>query len=141
MNYKILSKFCFCLLVFLINFIFVASSFDQKVVLVTGASQGLGLALAKKLAQSGYYVYGSVRKTSNLSELQQAIRDYPQNLSFVVLDVTDEASIVEAVCFIIQQSGSIDVLINNACEVFIGTAETCTIEEQRRVMDVNYFGV
>ena len=113
----------------------------KKVVLITGATKGLGLVAAKYLAQNGYRVYGTYRTTSNVEQLDQAISECSDNLSKVEIDVTDAQSIESGIKTIISESDKIDVLINNACEVVIGTIETCTIEEQIDEMNVNYFGV
>ena len=137
------SKIICTIFTFLISCNFLAHAHDskQKVVLITGASQGIGLVVAKKLALDGYYVYGTIRTTSDVRQFQQAVHECSGNLTPVVLDVTNEQSIAHAVQKIIEEARSIDILINNACEVFVGTCETCTLEEQQRTMDVNYFGV
>lgn len=116
------------------------SSCAYNVVLITGISQGIGLEIAKKLAQNSYIIYGTVRSTSNLASLSQAML-VSKNIIPLIVDVTNEQSIVDAIKTVLNQHGQIDVLINNACEVVIGPCEVCTIEEQQRVMDVNYFGV
>jgi NAD(P)-dependent dehydrogenase (short-subunit alcohol dehydrogenase family) len=59
----------------------------------------------------------------------------------LILDVTDEGSIRAAVAQIVQAVGRIDVLVNNACHVAFGTVESCSLQQQQRSMDVNYFGV
>lgn len=139
MNYKIVSMVFSVLIA--CNLPMHTHDSKQKVVLITGASQGIGLVIAKKLALNGYHVYGTIRTTSDIRQLQQAVHECSGNLTPVVLDVTDEQSITHAMQKIIAEAGTIDVLINNACTVFVGTCETCTLEEQQRTMDVNYFGV
>jgi len=113
----------------------------MQIVLITGAAQGIGLATAHGLAEMGYRVYAMVRKSSETNKIDAHIRKFPSNLIKVIADVTDSSSIEEVVQTILQQEGHIDVVINNACHVVVGTCETCTLEEQQESMNVNYFGV
>jgi len=112
----------------------------MPIVLVTGAAQGIGLATVCKLAKEGYRVYGMVRSHSDTKVLDQAIKNNSKYLSKVVGDVTHSSSIEKIVNSIIEERGCIDIVINNACHVVVGTCETCTIREQQQSMDVNYFG-
>jgi len=101
-----------------------------KTVLITGAAQGIGLATARLLTQIGYRVYAMVRPTSDRSLIDAV------GCEVVIGDVTSSASLSS----VVEQMERVDGLINNACYVVVGTCETCTIEEQMRSMDVNYFG-
>lgn len=113
----------------------------QRVVLITGASQGIGLVTAEFLASEGYRVYAGIRASSNLDKLQAIRQRFPKFLKPVVCDVTDELSIQQAVSEIVAEAGTIDILINNACLVYWGTSEVCTLQEQINSMNVNYFGI
>jgi NAD(P)-dependent dehydrogenase (short-subunit alcohol dehydrogenase family) len=108
------------------------ASAHGKVVLITGASRGLGLATAECLADNGYRVYAGVRDLAECSD--------QKNLAFVKLDVTDLATIQSAVGQIIAKEGRLDVLINNAAYAVAGPLESLTMEEMQRQMDVNFFG-
>ena len=110
----------------------------MSTVLITGAARGIGFATASYLAKSGYHVYAMVRPSSDTTELDALSSP---SLTKVLGDVTDAASIERIVQNIIREKGRIDVVINNACHVVVGTCETCTIEEQQESMNVNYFGV
>lgn len=110
----------------------------MSTVLITGAARGIGFATASHLAKTGYRVYAMVRPSSDTTELDALSSP---TLTKVLGDVTDTASIEKIVQKIIQEKGCIDVVINNACHVFVGTCENCTIEEQQESMNVNYFGV
>ncbi len=110
------------------------------VVYVTGAAQGIGFAIASHLAKIGYQVYAMIRNSSNSSDLDQAIKKFFPRLTKLIGDVTDAHSIEKNIQQIISESGRLDVVINNALHVLVGTCETCTIEEQKQSMDVNYFG-
>lgn len=112
----------------------------MRIVLVTGASRGIGFATACHLAETGYQVYAMVRPSSDTTVLDNAQSRLSQNLTKVIADVTDAHSIEKVVQTIIEKENRIDVVINNACHVVVGTCETCTIEEQQESMNVNYFG-
>ncbi len=112
----------------------------MRIVLITGAARGIGFATTCRLVETGYRVYAMVRQSSDTRDLDAFIRKFSSNVTKVVADVTDAASIEKVVQTIIQKEGRIDVVINNACHVVVGTCETCTLEEQQESMNVNYFG-
>jgi NAD(P)-dependent dehydrogenase (short-subunit alcohol dehydrogenase family) len=112
---------------------------SSQVILITGASRGVGLSTATHLAGSGYTVYAGVRSTSSLEALSQAREQFP-NLHIVLLDVTDQNQIDRAVDHIISKEGRIDVLVNNAGIEILGSLENHTIEEAKQLFDVNFFG-
>ncbi len=99
---------------------------------MTGAARGIGLATARHLAKRGHTVHAFVRASSDTTELEKL----GANVIIAIADVTDADAIQVAV----DQMERVDFVINNACHVFCGTSETCTIEEQQHEMDVNYFG-
>lgn len=111
-----------------------------RVVYITGAAQGIGFAIASRLAKIGYRVYAMVRNSSNASDLDKAVKEFSPQLTKLIGDVTEASSIEQNIQPIISESGRLDVVINNALHVIVGTCETCTIEEQKQSMDVNYFG-
>ncbi len=113
--------------------------FEPKVVLVTGASSGIGLATAIHLAKTGFKVYAGVRKISPL--LDQKIQEFGKSLFKVILDVTDESSVQAAVSHILYNEKKIDILVNNAGYALVGTVESCTLKEQQDQFDVNVWGV
>lgn len=103
-----------------------------KIVLITGASSGIGRSIGKYLHQKGYKVYGTSRFP------KEKIID---GIHFVALDVTKKETIEAAVSEILQKEGKIDFLINNAGMGITGPIEETPDEEITRVFDTNYFGV
>lgn len=102
-----------------------------KVILVTGASSGIGLACATALQAKGHIVYGSARNLNSL----QAVSFKP-----IQLDVTDDASAAAAIATIIKAEGRLDVLVNNAGNGIAGPAYTMSVDNAKKQFEVNFFG-
>lgn len=96
---------------------------SHQVVLITGASRGIGYATAELLAREGYTVYAGVRDPSAALTKPQALA---KNLNILKLDVTDQQSIDLAVKKIIDKEGCLDVLVNNAGIMVYGSIENVT---------------
>ncbi len=109
----------------------------NQVILITGASRGIGFESAKKLAEHGHHVYAGMRSPQTLDQKQE---DLPATFYPIELDITQEESINNAFKVIEKQEGRLDVLINNAgCAVF-GPLETIDIDQAKAVFEVNFFG-
>lgn len=109
---------------------------QQKAILVTGASSGIGLRITEELAQNGYFVYAGARKKRDLERLNEM-----DNVEAVRLDVTIQDDIDAAVTQIRDGERGLYGLVNNA-GVFIGGPVTdVSIEETMWLFDVNVFGV
>jgi len=93
-----------------------------NVILITGASSGIGKAAAIRLAEIGFKVYGTTREKST-----QFDKNSNENLIMLKLDVCDENSIISAIETVIQKEGRIDILINNAGFGIAGSIE-CVIK-------------
>jgi NAD(P)-dependent dehydrogenase (short-subunit alcohol dehydrogenase family) len=102
----------------------------DKVVLVTGASSGIGLACAEHLASRGYRVYGASRSATSAAQVHP-----------IAMDVTDNASVQSAVEHLLAREGRIDIVVNNAGMAIGGAVEDTSLEEARAQFDVNFFGV
>jgi NAD(P)-dependent dehydrogenase (short-subunit alcohol dehydrogenase family) len=102
----------------------------KKVVLITGASSGLGLTIGQHLAKTGHTVYGTSRRES-----------HDQGFPILQADVTDGNSVREAVTQILNRHGRLDVLINNAGLGIASPVESAQIEDVQRVFDTNVTGV
>ena len=109
---------------------------EQKAVLVTGATSGIGLKIAERLAAEGYFVYAGARKQEDIDRLNKI-----DNVEAIRLDVTVQEDIDAAVAHIEEAGRGLWGLINNA-GVFIGGPVTdVSIEETMWLFDVNVFGV
>ena len=113
----------------------------EKSALLTGTSSGLGLATAILMAKKGYRVFATMRNLDKQPPLLDQAKAAGATVQVLQLDVTDSASIEAAVNSIIEQTGRIDVLVNNAGAGFAKTLEQASEEELKWVTDVNYFGV
>src|SRR5436309_6010194 len=103
-----------------------------RVALVTGASGGIGEAAARELVRAGFTVYGTSRKVA-AGETQDGV-------VFLPLDVTDDESVAAVVREVLERSGRIDVLVNNAGVGVSGAAEESSIEQARALFETNLFG-
>nr|XP_021332549.1 uncharacterized protein LOC553564 isoform X1 [Danio rerio] len=116
---------------------------NQKVVLITGCSSGIGLSLAVRIAndeKKRFMVYATMRNTAKAEALKEAAgQTLGQTLEIKQLDVCDENSI--RACVDSLPMGKIDILISNAGVGMIGPVECQTIEEMKSVMDTNFFGL
>lgn len=108
---------------------------DKKVILLTGASSGIGYQTAEMLAKQGHIVYGAARRVEKMEPLKGF------GVKPLRLDVTDAASVDEAVEAVVRAEGRIDVLVNNAGYGSYGAIEDVALEEARKQFDVNLFGV
>lgn len=110
---------------------------NQKIWFVTGASKGLGLSLVKKLLNEGFKVIATSRK---LNELTDAAGVETANFLPLVLDLTNEESIAQAITSGIERFGKIDVVVNNAGYGLTGSLEELSDAEARANFDINVFG-
>jgi NAD(P)-dependent dehydrogenase (short-subunit alcohol dehydrogenase family) len=109
-------------------------------VIVTGAGTGIGLTTALQLAASGFRVFATVRKDDQREELLAAASERGVTLEVLKLDITDRASIDEAVEAVLASAGSIFGLVNNAGIGLRGCTEDCSEEEIRQLFETNVLG-
>lgn len=106
---------------------------NQNVVLITGASSGIGRSSATLLAAKGYAVYGTTRNPGAF----QSIPD----VDVLVLDVTSDASVRACVDAVMARRGRLDVLVNNAGYVLTGAIEEASIDDAKAQFETNFFGM
>jgi len=108
---------------------------SPKVVLITGASSGIGKACAEHLAKRGYRAYGTSRRASPEGTQE------PAGFTLIQMDVTDDESVVRGVGLIVGREGRLDVVVNNAGVSLVGPIEDATMDEARALFEVNFWGV
>jgi NADP-dependent 3-hydroxy acid dehydrogenase YdfG len=108
----------------------------MKTIVITGSSSGIGKATAKQFAAQGWQVAATMRKPENETELNQI-----ENIKLYQLDVTDQASIDNAVAHILSDHETVDVVLNNAGYGLTGPFEAASVEQIRHQFDTNVFGL
>jgi NAD(P)-dependent dehydrogenase (short-subunit alcohol dehydrogenase family) len=104
---------------------------NRRVVLVTGASSGIGLACATHLAGLGFRVYGTTRRAAAGS---------PGNVTMLTADVTDDRSVEQAIATVLDREGRLDIVVNNAGMGIAGPVESTSIDQAKGQFEVNFFG-
>jgi len=112
-----------------------AQKIMEKVVIITGASSGIGFATLQQLVSEGHVVYGSGRNKADREKIQQA---GGRPLS---MEMTDYKSLEKAVRQVVDEEERIDVLFNNAGYGLYGSVEETSIEKAKHQFDVNLFGL
>jgi short-subunit dehydrogenase len=107
----------------------------EPVILITGASSGIGKEIARFLIEKGYTVYGAARSVDKMTELK-ALGGHS-----LYMDVTDDKSMIEGIKVILSEQNRIDVLINNAGYGSYGALEDTPIAQAQAEMNVNVFGL
>jgi len=106
----------------------------KKVILITGASAGMGKEFAKDLLKDGHIVYGAARRVDKMKDIQKL------GAKVIEMDVTDEKSMIAGIETIQKAAGRIDVLINNAGFGSFGAIEEVSTADARYQLEVNVFG-
>ncbi|MFD7011437.1 SDR family oxidoreductase [Rhodococcus jostii] len=114
---------------------------ERKVVLITGASSGIGEATTRRLAADGHQVFLGARRTGRLEHLVQEIGDAGGSAAFRKLDVTDVADVQAFVEAAREHFGRVDVVVNNAGVMPLSPLAALKIDEWNRMLDVNVRGV
>ena len=122
--------------------VMILTSKENLVILITGASSGIGKAAAEALARKGHRVYGTSRQPKTSPSLDVLNGDAsPGFLKMLRLDVCDDASAEAAVDFVMKAEGRLDVLINNAGFGIAGPIEETSVEEAYSQLNTNFLGL
>ena len=112
---------------------------NEKIIVVTGVSSGIGLAVTEKFIKEGWTVFGSVRSETDGNRLQ---RQFGHNYKPLIIDVTQKQTIVQSVRLVEEylEGRTLALLVNNAGVAISGPMELITEEEMRYQLDVNVIG-
>ena len=116
---------------------------DGPIALVTGANKGIGFAIAKQLGQTGHMVWLGCRDKERGDDAARALRSEGIDARVIVLDVTEDASVVSAASEIEREAGRLDVLVNNA-GIHFGPPPPCSeepVDQVKAIFETNVFGV
>jgi NADP-dependent 3-hydroxy acid dehydrogenase YdfG len=113
----------------------------DKVVLITGASSGIGAGIARELAKAGATLMLGARRTDRLEELARELRDLGAKVATRRLDVTDRADVAAFAQVAEDQFGRVDVIVNNAGVMPLSLMSSLKVDEWDRMIDVNIKGV
>ena len=114
-----------------------ADAFAGRVALVTGASRGIGAAVAKKLTEAGAFVVGTATSEKGAEAVSAALGEKGRG---IVLNVTDRAACAEAVNAVVTEFGRIDILVNNAGISAREPLADYKPEAFKAIMDLNVTG-
>ena len=115
-------------------------SVKDKVVIVTGASSGIGMAIAREFASAGSRVVLAARSEGKLSDITEELRIHNENVFFVKMDVSKEEECKSLINKTIEKFGTIDILVNNAGISMRALFPDVEIKVLHRLMDVNFWG-
>ncbi|WP_417585935.1 SDR family oxidoreductase [Nitrincola sp.] len=118
-----------------------STTHSPKVILLTGASSGIGETTARWLASQGHSLIIGARRTDRLKTLTDAIRAEGGTVDYQALDVTDLKDMQDFANFALQIHGRIDVIINNAGVMPLSPLAALKVDEWNRMIDVNIRGV
>jgi NAD(P)-dependent dehydrogenase (short-subunit alcohol dehydrogenase family) len=110
-----------------------------QVVLITGASRGIGAACARLLAQGGHRVFGTSRQ-GGADRLSQPVDRGCGSVEMIPMDVDSEASVHAGVTYILERAGRLDVAVNNAGFGMMGSVEDTSAAEARAQFETNLLG-
>src|SRR5947209_5067964 len=113
----------------------------NKVAIVTGSATGIGYETAVHLAKNGFHTYATIKNLQKANGITEMAKTENLPLSLIQLDVTDDISVTKAIDTVINESGRIDVLVNNAGYGLVGSVEDMSIQEMKVQYETNVFGV
>jgi len=111
----------------------------HRVVLVTGATSGFGRACARYLCQKGFHVYGTSRKV-DYGQPPVEIQPGGASYNIIPMDVRETSSVTAGIAHILENEGSIDIVVNNAGIAVAGPMEEISMGEFKNQFETNLFG-
>ena len=115
--------------------------FKNKVVLITGASSGIGKQTAIEFAKLGSSIILVARRKNKLEQVENELKQFNVNTLVCVCDVSKKDQVEELSKIVLQKFDSIDILVNNAGFVIYGSVSDLSINEIESQMETNYFGM
>ena len=115
-------------------------SFKGKTVLISGASRGLGLELARLFAAEGANLVLLARDEKTLDQAAEELTRYPVDIATVACDVTDPVQVRDAIGWIFAQGREVDILVNNAGVIQVGPMEHMELHDYQHAMAVHFWG-
>jgi len=113
---------------------------ENQVILITGASSGIGKATAEFFMKKGYHVYGTSRNAEASENHTYSDALSGGFIDMIPLDVTSDDSVKNAIDIVLAKEGRIDILISNAGIGIAGSVEDTTMDEAKKQFEVNFFG-
>ena len=115
-------------------------NFKDKVIVITGASSGIGEASAEEFAKRGANIVLVARRKDKLEKVEKSLTKYPVKILSVICDVSEKEQVKQMVEKVLETFPQVDVLVNNAGFVIYGKVEELSIEDVESQMKTNYFG-
>jgi hypothetical protein len=115
--------------------------FKNKVVLITGASSGIGKQTAIEFAKLGSSIILVARRKNKLEQVENELKQFNVNTLVCVCDVSKKDQVEELSKIVLQKFDSIDILVNNAGFAIYGSVSDLSINEIESQMETNYFGM
>jgi len=113
----------------------------MKSVIITGANRGIGLETALAFGRAGYMVFATMRNPGKAQFLKQKIKEESLPVTILQMDVDSDESVQKGISAVFRETGSVDVIVNNAGIERHGSIEELAIADFKAVMETNYFGV
>ncbi|MBX7449194.1 SDR family oxidoreductase [Mycolicibacterium sp. 3033] len=114
---------------------------DSKIIIVTGASSGIGEAVAERLASEGHHVVAGARRVDRLEALAERITANGGRVDIRALDVTDRSSVTAFVDATVAAHGRLDVIVNNAGVMPLSRLDALLVDQWDTMIDVNMRGL
>ena len=112
----------------------------EQIALISGCSSGIGFATAVEMARNGFFVYATMRDLEKSEHLKNIVNAESLSVSILQMDVGKQETIDAAIEKILQEKGRIDVLVNNAGFMTVGSLEDMSMEYFIDQMDTDFFG-